>query len=136
MPGCEPKATGHKPKYQSKPEGIRRPPTTDPGSRTTPNGGGRRRTLATIKNHREFRDCKKETVEKTTYDKKTTGNHIMPRPKEPSSEKPDITPGIRNTKNLATTTHIRGTQVTEAEQRQHTPPWEPIPKTPQTPRRP
>ena len=82
--------------------------------------GGRRRTSATVKNHRELRDYEKDTIKKTIHNEKTTGNLIVPRLKEPSSEKPDITPGIRNTKNLATTTPIRGTQVTEEQRQQNT----------------
>ena len=49
-----------------------------------PSRGGRRRTSATIKNHRELRDCKKDTVEKTTYYEKTTGNHIVPNSRNPA----------------------------------------------------
>ena len=44
----------------------------------------------------------------------------MPRLKEPSNEKADITPRIRKTKNLVTTTHLWGTQVTEEQREQNT----------------
>ena len=59
----------------------------------------------------------------------------MPSPKEPSHKKDNISPGIRKTKNLATTTHMWGTQVTE-EQRQQNTTMGAKPKTPQNPRRP
>ena len=43
-----------------------------------------------------------------------------PDPKNPNSQKADIISRIRKTKNLATTKHIRGTQVTEEQRQQNT----------------